>query len=164
LIAVREIPRRRVNFRGSDAARAEIPAEHTGFLNFLSGTVSAVVAGIVRSAGRILSMVALLVAMTGNLTATAFAGEIHPICATKQHDCGTATKITPCCCADQPASQIQSTPVSGRVELRADVASTPAILNVIAVPIAHAIATRSDTSPPHRHLVDLPARFSSFLI
>jgi len=120
--------------------------------------------GIVKSARTILSVIALLVAMTGAATVPAFATPIHPVCATKQHDCGRATTITKCCCGDEPASQMQSTPAQTRVEVRADLSTVPVIMHAVLVATTSNTPIRIHTSPPHRHLVDLPTLFSSFLI
>ena len=117
-----------------------------------------------KSARTILSVIALLVAMTATATVSAYAAPGHPICATKQHDCGRTTTITKCCCGDEPASQMQSTPVQTRVDVRADLSPVPAIMHpVLAATIANT-PPRIQTSPPHRYLVDLPTLFSSFLI
>jgi hypothetical protein len=130
----------------------------------VAGTVSAVVAGIVKSARTILSVFALLLAMTATATVPSFAAPSHPICATKQHDCGRATTITNCCCGDKPASQVQSTPVETRVEVRADLSPVPAIMQAVLVATSSNSPIRIHTSPPHRYLVDLPTLFSTLLI
>lgn len=139
-------------------------ANHAIPVGTLTGTLSAVVIGVVKSARMILPVIALLVAVTGTATVPAFAGQIHPICASKQHDCGRTSRITQCCCGDEPASQQQSTPVQTRVDVCADLSPVPVIMQAVLVATTSHTPTRIDTSPPHRHLVDLPTLFSSFLI
>jgi len=111
-----------------------------------------------------LSAIALLVAMTGATAVAAFAPLIHPICASRQHDCGKTPEIVTCCCGDEQAPPTKSTAVQSRVEVRADLLSMAAVMS--AVPVAttpHAFIT-VHTSPPHRCRVDLPTLFSSLLI
>jgi hypothetical protein len=96
-----------------------------------------------------LSLVAAFVAMTGG---PLFAQAMHPVCVAKQHDCG-----------DQDPTPTESTPGQPRVEVRADISATPAILKLIPTPARQAL-TRVQTSPPRLCLLDLPTLFATFLI
>jgi len=119
---------------------------------------------IVKPARTILSAIALLLAVTSAATASALAGETHRMCVTKQHDCGQTPRITQCCCGDEQASQMESTPVQSRIDVRADLLSMPAVMSVVQVATAPYALIAIHTSPPHRFLIDLPTLFSSFLI
>jgi hypothetical protein len=107
-----------------------------------------------------LSLVAAFVAMTGG---PLFAQAMHPVCVAKQHDCGTTARISKCCCGDQDPTPTESTPGQPRVEVRADISATPAILKLIPTPARQAL-TRVQTSPPRLCLLDLPTLFATFLI
>jgi hypothetical protein len=129
-----------------------------------SGTVSAVTLDIVKSVRTALSAMTLLVAMTATATVPAFAGLLHPVCASTQHDCGQTPKIVSCCCGDEHASPTESTPVQSRVQIRADFSSMPAVTSALQVAMTPHARTPVHTSPPNRGVVDLPTLFSSLLI
>jgi hypothetical protein len=111
-----------------------------------------------------LSTVALVASMFVATAGSVFTHAIHPECVANHHDCDKTTKISSCCCGDQDASRIDSTPVQARVEVRVDMTVTPALPNIVQV-----IATPTDfspvqTSPPRLCLLDLPTLFVTFLI
>jgi hypothetical protein len=110
-----------------------------------------------------LSAIALLVAITGTATVPAFAGLIHPVCAAKQHDCGTTPKVSKCCCGDEQSSENGGTPAQSRIEVRAPLQSTLAVTSAVLVATPPAVRTVHSSSP-HRSPVDLPTLFSSLLI
>jgi hypothetical protein len=94
----------------------------------------------------------------------AFVGLIHPVCAAKQHDCGTTPKMSTCCCGDEQSGQTESTPGQSRVELRATfslIAAVPSAIHVAPTPQTVHIG---HSAPPHYSAVDLPTLFSSLLI
>ena len=108
------------------------------------------------------SLIAAMVAMAGG---PLLAQALHPACAATHHDCGkTAARIARCCCDDHDAPRAEASPVQSRVEVRADLSTTIAPMNLVHVasPLKAPIAVQ--TSPPRLCLLDLPTLFVSFLI
>ena len=81
---------------------------------------------------------ALLIAILGVAIAPAFAGFVHPVCVAKQHDCGTITKITSCCCGDQSGASNQTAP-----------APSPVHLMAMPVALSGSMGVVADTTPFH---------------
>jgi hypothetical protein len=109
-----------------------------------------------------LSAVSLVVALVGSAALSAFGG-VHPICAAKQHDCGSGPRIQACCCGDQSSTSDQTAP-SAKVTLNATLLPVAAVAAHMFVPVSkhaftHALAPRPRSSP-----VDLPTLFASLLI
>ena len=106
-------------------------------------------------------MLAVIIAAT--TSGTAFAQTLHPLCAAKQHDCGSTTTIAKCCCGAQDSSGPSSTTGQSRVELRANTA-LPVLPNVISVVRTGRSLVAVQTSPPLNGVLDLPTLYVSFLI
>jgi hypothetical protein len=106
----------------------------------------------------------VLIAVLGTAVAPAFAGLAHPMCASKQHDCGRTPAFTKCCCGDEQSSAAQSSPVQSRTELRVDLSPMPAATSAVHVALTPHARIAVHTSPPDRGLVDLPTLFATLLI
>lgn len=107
-------------------------------------------------------MLAVIIAAT--TSGTLFTQTVHPVCAAKQHNCGSTTTIAKCCCGAQDTSGPSSTPVQSRVELRADMAALPVLPNVISGVQDGRSLVPIQTSPPRSGVLDLPTLYVSFLI
>ena len=111
-----------------------------------------------------ISTVALVASTLVATGGSGFAQAIHPVCVANHHDCGKTAKISSCCCGDQDASRIDSTPVQDRVEVRADMTETPALPTIVYLVSARPAFSPVQTSPPRLGLLDLPTLFVTFLI
>jgi hypothetical protein len=114
-----------------------------------------------RSKASALVLLAAIVAATGG---GAFAGDRHPTCETRQHDCGDTAKIASCCCGDVGAPRDAGTPAQPRIDVANGVAATTALREFehIVPPTTPPVAVQ--TSPPRSCLLDLPTLFASLLI
>jgi hypothetical protein len=107
---------------------------------------------------------ALLVAVIATTGVPVFAGQVHPLCVTKEHDCGRTAKITQCCCGDQGDTSNQGGPVESRVHLNASLIPTPGVSAITGSADLCRMIVRAHTSPPRAGPVDLPTLFASLLI
>jgi hypothetical protein len=117
----------------------------------------------VKSAPTTLSTIVLLVAVIGITGVPVFAAEVHPVCATKQHDCGRTAKIT-CCCEDQGNTSNQGGPVESRVQLNASLIPAAGVSAITGSADLCPMIVRAHISPPRAGPVDLPTLFASLLI
>jgi hypothetical protein len=92
------------------------------------------------------------------------AGQVHPICVSKHHDCGTTARFVECCCGDQSSASDQGGPVQSRQQLLVKLTADPGVLVDLAVSESFRIAARPETSPPRAHAPDLPTLFATLLI
>src|SRR3954463_8309348 len=68
------------------------------------------------------SVLALIVGLLAATAGPVFAHDRHPVCETKQHDCGKTAKISSCCCGDLGQLRDASVPAQARTELTKDAA------------------------------------------
>ena len=118
----------------------------------------------VKSPRTMLSAIALLVAVIVATGLPALANQVHPICATQQHDCGVAARITTCCCSDEGDAANPGGPAESTVQLNASLTPVPAAFATAAFPDLCRTMVRPHTSPPCSGPVDLPTLFASLLI
>jgi hypothetical protein len=110
------------------------------------------------------SALLLVAAVIGAIGVPVFAGQIHAVCAAKQHDCGRAPTITNCCCGDQGDVSNQGGPVESRVQLNPILTFAPCVVATVDFSSLCAMHVGSNTSPPRASPLDRPTLFSSLLI
>ena len=133
-------------------------------LGFFNGTPGARDRSVVTRLRTRCSALAVIVGLVAATAGPLFAQDRHPVCETRQHDCGKPTKISSCCCGDLGQFRDASVPAQPRTELTKDVAVT-VILPSFVQPVArHALPSAAQTSPPRLALLDLPTLFASLLI
>ena len=116
-----------------------------------------------RSIGKLISAVTVILAVLGTSTLSSFTFLSHPTCTAKHHDCGKMPTITTCCCGDEQSSSSDSTPVQSRVEVRVNLSALPAFTVALQLAMTTHGQVAVQTSPPHPAL-DRPTLFSSLLI
>ena len=105
----------------------------------------------------------LLVAILGVAAAPAFAALVHPVCAAKQHDCGTSTKIVSCCCGDQSDASRPTAPAPSTVQLIRIPMAVSGLPGVVSDTTPSGTFFRAQTAP-RAGPVDLSTLFSCLLI
>jgi hypothetical protein len=120
-------------------------------------------AAIVKSVRSKLSAIALVGALISAIGGSVFAGQVHPVCVTKHHDCDTATTMASCCCGDQGASN-PSGPTESRVQVGADLSAVSEASATALVHDMHRAMVQPHTSPPRDGPLDFPILFASLLI
>jgi hypothetical protein len=111
-----------------------------------------------------ISAVALVTSLLVAVGGPVFTQAAHPVCVAKQHECGKTAKIVKCCCGDQDASRIDSTPVESRLEVWGEMTVASVVPNAMHVVSQPASFAPVDTSPPRLCLLELPTLFVTFLI
>lgn len=111
-----------------------------------------------------LAAVAVILGILAATGGAVFAQDRHPVCALKQHDCGTPATIAKCCCGDAAAPQDSGTPARTRVDARPDAAVALASVAAAHAAVIPHVSTAVDTSPPHWCLLDRPTLFGVLLI
>ena len=111
-----------------------------------------------------LAAIALIVGTLSVMGGSVFAQDRHPVCAAKQHDCGSTATISNCCCGDQGAAHNEATPVQSRAEGKAGQPAIVALPHVVHVVSAPQPLSAVHTVPPRLCLLDLPTLFASLLI
>jgi hypothetical protein len=117
----------------------------------------------VMSARTNLPAMVLVAALLGAIGAPLFAGQTHPACVTKHHECGQTATITSCCCDDQGNAN-QSGPIESRIRVSADLSAVSGALVSVCVHDAQRRMMRPSPSPLHGAPLDLPTLFASLLI
>jgi hypothetical protein len=106
----------------------------------------------------------LTISVLTTATIPAFAGQVHPLCTAKHHDCGEAPTIRPCCCGGQDNASDQGGPVESTVRLTAPAMPVVADLTfVVPSDVFHAF-DRPYSGPTRAAPRDLPTLFASLLI
>jgi hypothetical protein len=118
----------------------------------------------VKSARSTLPAIVLIAVVIGAIGVPVIAGQMHPVCAPKQHDCGDTARITKCCCHDQGEASNQSGPAEPRVQVNPHSTFAPAVFASCDVSRLYRATLRSHTSPPRASPLDLPTLFASLLI
>ena len=116
-----------------------------------------------RSPRILLTAVALVVAILGASAAPAFAGFVHRVCVTNQHECGRTAKIAKCCCGDQADTSQKSGPAQSKTQIDTTAASVACAFGPSpdAVPFTTMFrAQNASRAGP----VDLPTLFACLLI
>jgi hypothetical protein len=93
-----------------------------------------------------------------------FARDRHPVCETRQHDCGKTAKISSCCCGDLGQFRDASVPAQARTELTKDVAVTLTLPSFVQPGARQPLLSAVQASPPRLALLDLPTLFATLLI
>jgi len=134
------------------------------FADVWAGTISARSVKTVKTARSKVPALVLIAVVIGAIGVPVIAGQIHPICAPKQHDCGDSARITTCCCDDQSEASNQTGPPESRVH----VSPTPTVAAAVwmSTPCSspYRSIARPHTSPPHAGPLDLLTLFASLLI
>jgi hypothetical protein len=131
----------------------------------VDGTPSASRVCIVIALRTRLSALALIASVVVATTGPLFAfAATHPVCVTKQHDCGKTARIVPCCCSDRPDASRQGGLVESNVQLARGLSIAPATGDTLAVLRMTRCPMRVDTSPLLGGRLDLPTLFASLLI
>ena len=152
------------NLSGFPAVSAVRRRDRRVLLDFFTGTPGALDRNVVTRLRTTCSALAVIVGLVVATAGPVFAQDRHPVCETRQHDCGKPTKISSCCCADLGQFRDASVPAQPRTELTKDVAVT-VILPSFVQPVArHALPSAAQISPPRLALLDLPTLFASLLI
>ncbi len=110
------------------------------------------------------SALALIVGLLAATTGPMFAQDRHPVCETKQHDCGKTAKISSCCCGDLGQLRDASVPAQTRTELTKDVAVTLPLSSFVQPVARQPLLSAVQASPPRLALLDLPTLFATLLI
>lgn len=111
-----------------------------------------------------LSTIVLVAAVLTAAGAPVFAAQLHPVCAAKQHDCGTTAKISKCCCDDQGSATNQSGPAEAKVQVAAHFSTfTGQFMTTLPTDARWSLA-HAHASPPRARALDLPTLFASLLI
>ena len=147
----------------SEAAH-EPCSKRSDFDAFLAGTVPAVEAGTVRSGQSVWSAPVLMFAIITAAIVPAFAGQAHPVCTVKHHDCGEAPTIRSCCCGDQDTASNQGGPVESKVQLTAPSMTVVADLTFVAPSDIVRPHDRPYSGTTRAAPLDLPTLFASLLI
>jgi len=92
-----------------------------------------------------------------------FAHDRHPVCETKQHDCGKTAKIS-CCCGDLGQLFDASVPAQARTELTKDLAVALTLPSFVQPVVRQPLLSAVQASPPRLALLDLPTLFATLLI
>ena len=111
-----------------------------------------------------LSAVALVAAILSASGALLAAADVHPVCVSKHHDCGTAPTIGSCCCGDQGRASDESVPAKPRVQAITGLSFVSLAPLPIVINLQSAATTAIQTSPPRGAPPDLPTRFGALLI
>jgi hypothetical protein len=118
----------------------------------------------VRDLRKRVAAVALIAGILAATGALAFAGDRHPVCVVRQHDCGAPVRISSCCCGDQGTTRRDTTPAQPRIDIQADLSSSPTLEHVVAAIATPQRTPAVHTSPPGSCLLDLPTLFATLLI
>jgi hypothetical protein len=120
--------------------------------------------GTVKSVRSKLPAIVLIAVVIGAIGVPVIAGQIHILCAPKQHECGTTAKITSCCCDDQGEASNQAGPAEPRVQVNPDPTFAPAVFSSSDSSSLYGATVRSHTSTRRAGPLDLPTLFASLLI
>jgi len=110
------------------------------------------------------SAVALIVGVLAATAGPVFGHDRHPVCETRQHDCGKTAKISSCCCGDLGQFRDASVPAQARTEPTKDVAVTLTLPSFVQPVARQPLLSAVQTSPPRLALLDLPTLFATLLI
>src|SRR5262245_17550029 len=106
----------------------------------------------------------VIAAILSATTGAALAQNRHPVCETKQHDCGKAAKISSCCCGDVGTSRDSGAQPQSRHDGTNGNASGPVLpATEHALPDGRPTVA-VQTSPPRQRPLDLWTLFSTLLI
>lgn len=142
-------------------AATGICADSSGFRH---GIDTALYRDVVTGLAKRFSVVALIVAMIATTGGSALAGNRHPACEAKQHDCGRLVKISSCCGGDLGMPGDAGTPAQSRTTAVGGVATAP-----LPPQCEHRLpetdaAVPTQASPPRLALLDLTTLFACLLI
>jgi hypothetical protein len=118
----------------------------------------------VKSTRSRLPAIVLIAVVVGAIGVPMFAGQIHVLCAPKQHECSPTAKITSCCCDDQGEASNQAGPAEPKVQLNPHQTFAPAVFASSDASSLYRATVRPHTSPPRASPLDLPTLFASLLI
>ena len=141
-----------------------VSAETSSLLGLFDGTLGAVDRHVVTRLRTKCSALALIVGLLAATAGPVFAHDRHPVCETKQHDCGKTAKISSCCCGDLGQLGDASVPAQARTELTKDVAVALALPSFVQPVVRQPLLSAVQASPPRLALLDLPTLFATLLI